>query len=698
MSDAKDFQPVEQVASWGSLPIGTSRIAVRHLVMVLGLALWLLPVLFMTGVHSIVWLSFNLAFLAILLLLTLPVRTVSLHKLAICFFAGGLFMGLNLALAAPLVKALPDSPLRLFLTVPMEEIAKLLPLAILLYLGRRFSSHTLSATDILLMGAASAAGFAIVEDAFSHSLSKSMNNLTVLLPTAEMVGGRLIAGHAIWSSLSAGSLGLAWLWKDRFRFAWLIALLGLSTAAIDHLALNWAPLQNTMFFGKSLVETLAASGYPTFVLFALVLGATLVSDLFVMFKSLPDAREFKINLKNRKDRKETLAGFWDSLLDLRRLAFAYFRYDQYERGAAPPSLALTVAILAKRLVNRYLAVEPVNITVSGSIDKAGVRITMPDLEKSIIVAPDKLGELTANRVGTGSGLGQFEGISPFDSRPLKDLIDLPERYEILEQVGEGGMGIIFRARHKLTGAPLAIKVLHPHLAKNKSYMQRFEQEARAASTLKHPSIVTVYDFGMTERKVAYLVMEWLEGPGLEKVLKSEKTLGTERVKNIFAQVADALSHAHRKGIVHRDIKPSNIIVSLDDKGQEQAKLVDFGIAKIVGEDTEEMRLTATGDVVGSPLYMSPEQCLGKDLDARSDIYSLGCVMYEALCGQAPFKAENSVQVIFKHLNEMPQRPLKLKPDLERPETIEGVLFRCLQKAPEDRYGSMDDLVAELRKQ
>lgn len=168
--------------------------------------------------------------------------------------------------------------------------------------------------------------------------------------------------------------------------------------------------------------------------------------------------------------------------------------------------------------------------------------------------------------------------------------------------------------------------------------------------------------------------------------------------SFFTQTAEALAHAHRKGIVHRDIKPSNMLIVRDDTGTEQVKLVDFGIAKVVGDETEEMRLTATGDVLGSPLFMSPEQCMGSAVDFRTDIYSLGCVMYEALCGQAPFKAENSVQVIFKHLNEMPQRPLKLKPDLERPETIEGVLFRCLQKAPEDRYGSMDDLVAELRKQ
>ena len=165
------------------------------------------------------------------------------------------------------------------------------------------------------------------------------------------------------------------------------------------------------------------------------------------------------------------------------------------------------------------------------------------------------------------------------------------------------------------------------------------------------------------------------------------------------QTADALAHAHRKGVVHRDIKPSNIILTMDDNKQDLVKIMDFGIAKMVGEETEgAMALTRTGDVLGSPLFMSPEQCMGAKLDSRTDIYSLGCVMYEALCGVSPFIGENSVQVIFKHVNEMPKQPSTVNQHIDRPQSLESILFRCLQKEPDKRFASMDDLVVELRKQ
>ncbi|HMY53165.1 MAG TPA: protein kinase [Candidatus Obscuribacter sp.] len=693
-----DLDERETRNTWGTVPLGSSRLQVRHFVLYLGIALWFIPTLIMTGVHAIAWLAFNAAAIFVLLVVTSGVRAVPLHKLAICFFAGGLCMGLDLAVLTPVVKVLGEgSPLRLFLTVPAEEIAKLLPVLLLLWRGRKFSSWTLGATDILLMGATCGAGFAIVENSFAHCLQKSINNLSVLIPAAEMVNGRIVVGHAIWAGLTAGTLGIASLFRENKKVAIPLALAGFIVASLDHLALNYGQLQAALPWGKTIFDTLAANGYLALALFLVCLTAAMAVDFYVLMRSLPKVKEFGMpSRKDQMDRKETLINFWDCILDLRRLNYAHFRYKVYAEGEAPPYLALSVAVLAKRLVNRYLAAEPVNITVKGTIDKAGVKITLPEMEKPITVMS------AGSADGKGQNIigqtGREQGLSPFDNRPVKEQLDLPEHFEIIEEIASGGMGLIFKARNKRTNASLAIKILHPHLAKNKNFMQRFEQEARAAHNLKHPNIVTVHDFGMTNKGVAYLVMEWLDGPSLEEIIRRHGAIASRRVLSFFTQTAEALAHAHRKGIVHRDIKPSNMLIVRDDTGTEQVKLVDFGIAKVVGDETEEMRLTATGDVLGSPLFMSPEQCMGSAVDFRTDIYSLGCVMYEALCGVPPFKAENSVQVIFKHLNEMPQRPSLVNSNIDKPQALEMILFRCLQKDPAQRFSSMDELAAELKKQ
>lgn len=688
---------VERATTWGTIPLGNSRVQVRHLVLLVGAALWLLPTLLMTGVPAIAWIAFNISFLLVLIVAASAVRAVPLHKLAICFFAGGLFMGLDLAFAVPIVKVLGDSPFKPLLTVPLEELAKCLPVLILLWRGRKFSSWTLGATDLLLMGAACGAGFAIVEDAFTHAAQKSLNNLSVFIPAAELVNGRVISGHAIWAAMTTGALGIALMYRHNKKIAIPVALSGFTIAVIDHIAINGSQFGGIFAWSKTIFETLAANGYLALGFFALALVGCVTVDLLALWKSLPKAREF--NIPMRKGHKESLDALWDCILDLRRLNYAHFRYERFADGELPADLALTVAVLAKRLVNRYLAVEPVSVTVKGTINQAGLKLNLPDSGSAITVIPENLTNADKTRVINASQDKGGQKLNPFDNRPLQDFIDLPERYEIISQLGEGGMGVIFKARHKLTNAQLAIKVLHPHLARNQSYLHRFEQEARAASTLKHPSIVTVHDFGITENHIAYLVMEWLDGPSLESVIKNTGALPTARVIPLFIQTADALAHAHRKGVVHRDIKPSNIILTMDDNKQDLVKIVDFGIAKMVGEETEgAMALTRTGDVLGSPLFMSPEQCMGAKLDSRTDIYSLGCVMYEALCGVSPFIGENSVQVIFKHVNEMPKQPSTVNQHIDRPQSLESILFRCLQKEPDKRFASMDDLVVELRKQ
>jgi len=717
-------------ATWGTVPIGDSHVQVRHLILWIGIILWILPIFFFTEVTGIAWFSFNIAFLINLILVTTFVRSVSLHKLVLCFFTGGLLAGLVLAMEVALGSVFREPSLQRFLiTVPLEELAKLLAVVIIVWRGRKFSAWTLGATDYLLMGAAVGAGFTIAEDSFMHAQNHMLNNLSLLMPASEFVNNRIVCGHAAWTALSAATLGVAALFKHEKRIALPCLLIGFVVATLDHMAQNVGMLFNGAF------NTMVLNGYIALVLFAIALLSVILIDSSVSLKNLPAAKEFKF--PRRKDRKEPLTALWDCIIDLRRLNYSYFRYKQYPEGEIPADLALTVAILAKRLVNRYLAAETSSTTsikgsqsasansgVSG--ENSAVAANAPAWVQTVNAS--LASHANASTVGSGAGPGigsgvtpgpipntlaaaratnnrmpaynanmevSAGGLSPYDKRTLKDQIDLPERYKLQEEAFKGGMGIVFKAMHKQTRAALAIKVLHPHLADNTSYLMRFEQEAKAASQLKHPNIVTVHDFGITPNSIAYLVMEWLDGPSLEKVVKLSGPMSGQRFCQIFIQTSNALAHAHRKGVVHRDIKPSNIILTVSDVSADNVKLVDFGIAKIISDEVN-LDLTSAGDLLGSPFFMSPEQCSGGKIDHRSDIYSLGCVMYEALCGKPPLMGSNAAQTYQKHLNEMPKQPRTINPSIVRPELYEPMLFKCLQKDPDKRFNSMEELEQELK--
>jgi len=721
----------DKASTWGTVPLGTSRVQLRHIVLYIGIAAWLVPTMVVTGIQGIVWFAFNIAFVLILAIVTSAARSVSIQRLGTCFFAGGLVMGLTMLICLPLMPLLGTSPIRPFITVPLEECFKLLPLLLLLWRGRSFSTWALGATDVLLMGACIGAGFAFVEDAYAHAASHAaLNNLSVWLPSSELINGRVISGHGIWTGLAAATIGLGWLFRHTGK-AWMgVATLGLVISIIDHLALNYNQTPGAFQWGASFFNFISANGALPLVLFLISLLACMGVDLFVQMRSLPSAKEFK--LPTRKDRKESLQSLWDCVLDLRRLAYAHFRYKHLIADARGPALSLTVALLAKRLINRYSAgaPEPLVSAKSSTIPanssdssasllkghkigtttggKSGLSIRGPEEAAKAMprgpgtaTPPDfgKLSPVADTRISVGESAGRKPSlIMPYDKRNLIEFLDLPDHYEIIEQVSEGGMGVIFRGRHKRTDARLAIKVLHPHLSNNEKHLLRFEKEARTASTLQHPNIVVVHDFGVTKSSIAYLVMEWLDGTNLDPVIELGGPLPLDRFLTMFLQATSALSHAHRKGVIHRDIKPSNLILTSSTENHDFIKIVDFGIAKSLTDETEaELNLTRTGDILGSPLFMSPEQCMGNKMDARSDIYSLGCVMYEALVGVPPLKGANAVQLSYKHVHEMPKQPRSINSNIALPDVMEPLLFKCLQKDPDHRYASMDELESELRR-
>jgi serine/threonine protein kinase/tetratricopeptide (TPR) repeat protein len=272
--------------------------------------------------------------------------------------------------------------------------------------------------------------------------------------------------------------------------------------------------------------------------------------------------------------------------------------------------------------------------------------------------------------------------------PTNEMKDL----KLGTRLGAGGMGVVYKAHHKSVEKTLAVKMLHPRFANDKQVMKRFENEAKAASLLTHVNLASVYDYGVSADGEPYLVMDYVDGQTLQDVLKVEKSLPVPRFLNIFKQVCDALAHAHMKQLVHRDLKPANIMLVTTDNQSDFVKLVDFGIAKALPKaNTDEQRLTQTGEVLGSPVYMCPEQCLGLQPDARGDIYSLGCVMYEALVGRPPFLRDNVVQTILAHLNESPSSFAECAPERGLPPELEKIVFKCLEKDPAKRFQTAEEL-------
>ncbi|HEY9791584.1 MAG TPA: serine/threonine-protein kinase [Candidatus Obscuribacterales bacterium] len=289
-------------------------------------------------------------------------------------------------------------------------------------------------------------------------------------------------------------------------------------------------------------------------------------------------------------------------------------------------------------------------------------------------------------------------LAPRKPDPLLNTV-FADRYTILEVLGKGGMGVVYKARHDLMDRLVAIKMMLPQFVSDDVSLARFQREARAASKINHQNVISIHDFGITpDTGVAYLVMDYVEGETLAAAIKRDGQLGVGRAVKIFLQVCDALITAHQQGIIHRDLKPGNImLVTQQDKQKDSVKVLDFGVAKLAAaeNETDQQRLTTTGEIFGSPVYMSPEQCSGATLDARSDIYALGCVIYETLTGKAPCIGKNALETISRHITMMPASFSEARPDLHIPESIEEIVFRALQKDPDKRQQSMQQLYDEL---
>lgn len=262
------------------------------------------------------------------------------------------------------------------------------------------------------------------------------------------------------------------------------------------------------------------------------------------------------------------------------------------------------------------------------------------------------------------------------------------RYEILEEVGNGGMALVYKAKDHVLNRFVAVKILKDEFTTDSDFIKRFNTEAQSAAALSHANIVSIYDVGHEEENnLYYIVMELIKGKTLKEIIDKDGVLSWKWSINIAIQIASALELAHKNGIIHRDIKPHNIIITEDGI----AKVTDFGIAKAVSNST----ITAFGTTIGSVHYFSPEQAKGSITDAKSDIYSLGVVMYEMLTGEVPFDADTPVSVALKHMQEEPEEAIKINKDI--PIAVNDIVMKAMQKDPESRYQSATEMLADLSK-
>ena len=264
------------------------------------------------------------------------------------------------------------------------------------------------------------------------------------------------------------------------------------------------------------------------------------------------------------------------------------------------------------------------------------------------------------------------------------------KYRIDGQIGAGGMATIYRAMRLHIGDVVAVKVLHSELLREPHFAERFRREAQAAARLRHPNVVAIYDFGLSADGLIYLVMELVEGRSLRTIIAEDGPMAATRAAEVVRQVAAALTQAHNQKIVHRDIKPANIAVESTPDGP-RVKVLDFGIVSLRGSAVPS--LTQTGAVLGTPAYMSPEQCLGEELDGRSDIYSLGIVLFEMLCGVVPFNSPTAAAVIIQHVQQAPP-PLRVL-NASVSAAVEAVVLRALAKRPQDRFQTARELADAL---
>lgn len=286
-------------------------------------------------------------------------------------------------------------------------------------------------------------------------------------------------------------------------------------------------------------------------------------------------------------------------------------------------------------------------------------------------------------------------MSKANNQDLTGLL-IENRFELISPIGNGGIATVYKAKHRQVDLVVAVKILNREAIESQSELERLKREAHALNSLFHPNIVKVYSFGILENGTAYLVLDYLEGRSLENVIEQSGIQEQNWLIDCFRQICLGLSCAHESGLIHRDLKPSNVMIVDNPEDGAHVKILDFGLAKTPKIAAKaEQKLTKVGEIQGSPLYMSPEQIQGQEADARSDIYSLGCLMYEALSGEPPLLGDTAIATFMKHIQQMPLEFAKLKKPVKVPTKLEQIVFRCVQKDPAKRFQTVHEIESAL---
>jgi tRNA A-37 threonylcarbamoyl transferase component Bud32 len=335
------------------------------------------------------------------------------------------------------------------------------------------------------------------------------------------------------------------------------------------------------------------------------------------------------------------------------------------------------------------------------VEDARPRESIPDLKELVCPACGRVSGLDVRfcaSCGFRFKAGEDETDAPRETRDQADPLvgrTVADRYQIMELIGRGGMGVVYRVEHTRIAKAMAMKLLHGELARDKEVVRRFRREAEAVSKLDHQNTVQVFDFGRAEG-MTYLVMELLPGRDLGAILQSEGTISFTRIAHVAVQICSSVQQAHDRGIVHRDLKPENVRIVNRREDPDFVKVLDFGLAKL--RDNEEharASITREGFLVGTPYYMAPEHIRGEPVDARSDVYALGALIYKACVGVPPFWGTTPVAVLTKHLHDPVVPPTKRSQRTDLPPAADAILMKALEKKPADRYQSMNELRAAL---
>jgi len=289
--------------------------------------------------------------------------------------------------------------------------------------------------------------------------------------------------------------------------------------------------------------------------------------------------------------------------------------------------------------------------------------------------------------------GEFKAMSETDVDPMIGRV-LNNKYEIIKAIGSGASGQIYKGKHIMMNMNIAIKVLAPQLSTQPELVRRFEREAKAAGLLRHKNVLIVHDLGLTEELQPYMVMEYLNGFSLSELLAQNGKLSVGDSVEIVSQICQGIGKAHQEGLVHRDLKPGNIMLIAEGEHAFTVKIVDFGLAQLIRPEENE-NLTQSGSLIGTPSYMSPEQCRSEPTDHRCDIYAIGCMLYEMLTGEKPFQATNIIEIYMKHAQEPPP-PLVLgdvHPVVR--DLLQQIVHRCMEKKKEDRYQTAEQMLFDL---